>query len=87
MSENSMFRKIDYTNYKKKYDNPVQGISNKNMSEPIGIFLSILIVAALFLWIYYLLEIGVAPYSCPPGEKEARGFSTGGDYIIMCIKD
>ena len=60
---------------------------NKNLNQGVASVSGILLIVGLVFWVLYLLDGGVSPYSCLPGKKEVRGFSSNGDYIIMCMKE
>jgi hypothetical protein len=55
-------------------------------TNAIAIVISTGLVVGLFSWIIYLINGGMQEETmCPPGTKEAHGFS-GEGYIYLCIE-
>ena len=51
----------------------------------VSMVMAIGLVAGLIAWIIYLLNGGMQEgVMCPPGTKEAHGFS-GSGYVYLCI--
>ena len=44
------------------------------------------LILGLIAWIWYLIDGGTSPYSCPPGTKTVTGIS-GGYYTHLCIQE
>ena len=70
--------------YGSSYGNMIRG--NQSVFQTvIAMVMAIGLVAGLIAWIIYLLNGGMqGGIMCPPGTKEAHGFS-GSGYVYLCI--